>query len=127
MTIRRYVLSCVLALLPVTAFAQTPTVSWSQGNVVSAAQAQSFTPRLYVTPSGSSTQNAPVVVTTVTCTGASAPFACSAPLPAAASAATVTGAKTTITVQDTANGTPESPQSAPFTAGASVPTALRIQ
>lgn len=124
---RTILLTAIVLGLAHSAQAQSATVSWSQGNVVSAAQAQSFTPRLYVTPSGSTTQNAPVVVTTITCTGASAPFACSAPLPAAASAATVTGAKTTITVQDTASGTPESAQSAPFTAGASAPTGLRIQ
>jgi len=109
----------------VPASAQTPTVTFGQGNVASVAQANGLTYRLYVTVGG--TTAAPVLLTGVSCTGTAPNVACTAPLPSAAAAATVIGSKSTLTCQDTVGGTPESAPSAPFTAGAGAPTALKIQ
>ncbi len=107
--------------------AQTPQATWTQPNVASTAQAQGFTYRLYVTPSGSTTPNVPIVLAGVTCTGAVPTVNCSAAIgPTVSATALVTGAKSILGVQDVANGTPEA-LSAPFTAGASAPTALRVQ
>lgn len=118
----------LLSAIPAVASAQTPQASWTQGSAATAAQAQGFTYRLYVTPAGGSTQDAPVSLTGVTCTGTTAPFPCTGTVPAPEAAKVLlTGAKSTLTAQDTAGGTTESLPSAPFTAGAGVPTALKIQ
>lgn len=106
--------------------ASAQTVTYTQGDVTSTLHAQGFTYRLYVTPSGSQTPNAPIVLLNVVCTGAPPSVTCTAPLPAGAGAALVTGAKSTLTAQDTATGTGESAPSLPFSAAAGVPTTLRI-
>ena len=121
-----FVAAMFMCLFASPVFAQTPTVSWTQSNVASVAQANTLTYRLYVTPSGGS-QLAAVTLTSVACTGTAPLVTCTAPLPGASSVATVTGSKSTLTTQDLAGGTPESSPSAPFTAGAAAPTALKIQ
>lgn len=107
--------------------AQGPQAQWTQPDVASAAQAATFTYRLYVTPAGTATPNAAVILSGVACTGVPpAAVNCTAPLgPAVASTALVTGAKSAITAQDAA--TTETAQSAPFLPGASVPTTLLIK
>jgi hypothetical protein len=116
----------LLGLTPIRTDAQAATVTFSQSNVTSTAQAQGFTYRLSVTPAGGTTTNAPVVLTGVTCSGSAPTVTCSSTLPAAASAATVTGAKTTMTAAVSATAV-ESAPSLPFTPGASAPAGLSIQ
>lgn len=128
MTIR--ILSLILALvaLAMPAQAQTQAATWTQQNVASTTQAAGFTYRLYTTPSGSTVANPAVTLTGVTCTGTAPTVTCTAALgPGVASAALVIGAKTTLSAQDVAGGTPESAQSPPFSAGATAPTALSIK
>lgn len=113
----------LLLLLPRSLQAQT--LQFTQTGVTSAAQAQGFTFRLYTTPAGATTANPAVVIASVTCTGTTT-ATCSAPVPTAASAALSTGARNTLTSQDTVNGTGESAQSIPFLLPADVPTGVRI-
>lgn len=120
---KQLLLALALLLLPALAHAQT--VTFTQQNVASAAQAGGFTYRVYVTPSGSTTQSAPVVIAGVTCTGTTA-VTCTAPLPTTALPALVTGAKSYLTAQDTAGGSSESLPSAIFTAGAAAPSGFKI-
>ena len=108
-------------------FAQSGSIAFSQQNVASAAQAQGFTYRLYVTPFGSTTPLAAVGIPGVTCTGTgTAPITanCTAPLPLAARTGLVTGATSRLTAQD--GTTTESALSAPFVPGAGVPGALTL-
>jgi hypothetical protein len=112
-----------ILFIPVLASAQT--VTFTQQNVASVAQAQGFTYRLYVTPSGSTTQGPAIVATGITCTGTAPTVNCTGTV--AAANATVTGAKSVITAQDAVNGSTESAQSAPFSPGANVPTGLKVQ
>lgn len=115
-----------LLLLPQEGSAQG-TVTFAQSNVQSAAQAATFTFRLYVTPPGTTTPNPAVVLTGVTCTGSGpAPVtaSCTAPLPTAGAGAKVTGAKSQLSAQDGA--TAESGLSPPFSSGASAPGGLSI-
>ena len=121
---RRLSLTILVLLVAARAQAQ-PTTSWTQGNVTSTAQAAGFTYRLTVTPNGGSAL-APIPLVSVACSGAAPSVACTAPLPAAGVAALITGAKSVLTAQDTANGTPESAPSLPFTPAAAVPQALKV-
>lgn len=116
----------LLLAIPATAHAQ---VQWTQSNVQSAAQAQGFTYRVYVTPAGSSIAT-PITIAGVACTGSgTAPIAasCTAPISSAliAAGATITGAKSELTAQDGTSG--ESAKSAPFSLPASVPTGLVVK
>lgn len=120
---KQILLALVLLMFALPASAQT--VTFTQQNVASAAQAGGFTYRLYVTPSGNPTQNAPVVIPNVTCTGTTIAN-CTAPLPTAAIAALVTGAKSVLTAQDTVNGSVESLPSPIFMAGATAPSGFKI-
>lgn len=105
------------------ASSQTHTLFWDQGEVASVPIAQGFTYKLYVTPTGGSSSM--YTLTSVTCTG-TAPLAnCSAPLPVAASNATLTGTKAELTATDTATGV-ESPRSSPFIKPAVAPSGLRL-
>lgn len=100
------------------------TVTWNQLNAATPTQAQGFTYKLYVTPSGSTTQSPAVVLSSVLCGGSSTTATCSAPLPSTASAALTTGAKSALTATD---GTGvESAPSVPFSKPTDVPTNLRI-
>lgn len=111
-----------LLFVPVLASAQTAT--FNQGNVATPTQAAGFIYKLYVTPSGSTTVNPAVTLTAVTCTGTAPTVACSGTV--IAPAATVTGAKSTLTATDPVTSI-ESLQSAPFSPGASAPTGLKVQ
>ena len=108
--------------LPTLASAQT--VTWTQTNVASAAQAQGFTYKLYVTPALSTTQNPAVVLTAVTCTGTGSSVPCTGTV--AAPTSMITGAKDALSATDPVSAT-ESAQSAPFSPGANVPTGLKVQ
>lgn len=123
---RRFLFGLAMLGVAIGAHAQTPaTVTWVQEGVGSATQAQGFTYRLYVTPAGTTTTNPPVVLTAVLCGGTAPSVSCSLPLPTAAAAATVTGARSELSAADSATGT-ESARSAPFIFPARVPTNLRI-
>lgn len=108
----------------VATFASAQTATFTQGNIASTTQAAGFTYKLYVTPSGSTTQNPAVTLTSVTCTGTAPTVSCSGTF--VALAATVTGAKSTLTATDPISAI-ESAQSAPFSPGASAPTGLKVQ
>lgn len=121
----RTLLTLAFLLLAQAAFAQTGTVAWTQNDVVSAAQAQSFTQALSVTPFGATAPNAAVQLTGITCTFIANIASCTAPLPAAASQALITGSKSTLETTDPSTGLRSGP-SAPFAPGPSVPAALRV-
>lgn len=115
----------LLALLMLSTQASAQTVHWTQSNVASATAAQDITYRVYVTPVGALTFNTPVLLTSVVCSYANAIATCTAPLPLAASSATVTGAKTELSAQY--GTTLESFKSAPpFISPAGAPTAVSI-
>lgn len=124
---KKFIWTVLLLGIAINARAQTATASWFETGVTSAAQSQSLQYKTTTTPAGSTTADAPVIVTNVTCTGTTAPFSCSGTIPAPeGGVAKVTGAKTTITAQDIVNGTPETLPSLPFIMGATVPTGLKI-
>jgi len=105
--------------------AQNAQVTWDQSGVASATQAQGFTYKLYVTPAGSTTPNAPVQLTSVLCGGTAPQVSCSTALPASASIATITGARSTLTATDPASKI-ESEASAPFFKPTAAPTNLKV-
>lgn len=113
-----------LLLIPCEAWAQSKQVTWTQSNVASATQAQSFEYRLYVTPAGATTPNAPVLLASTLCGGTAPTVNCSTVLPVAANAALITGAKSELTAKEASSS--ESAKSAPFFLGASAPTTLVI-
>lgn len=110
--------TCVLLLLlAIPLRAQTRTLAWDappEATTLVAAQALIYT--LYVN-SGPG-----LVVATVTCAGTSAPFACSAPLPA--SVPTALDTKLELTAKTATSG--ESARSVPFIVGPTAPTRLRV-
>lgn len=93
-------------------------IFWSQPNVTSAAVAQGFTYKVYVTSPGVTTQST-ATLTMVTCsttdTGSPVTASCQAPVTQVSSiGATVPGASSQVTATDTVNNSAESAKSAPF-------------
>lgn len=123
MRIRIIGLVVTLCFFAVKAEAQAAQYQWNQNNVVSAAQAQVFEYRIYLTPAGATTSNAPILLTGVTCTGVPPTVNCVTNVPATLNAALITGAKSEITAKEASSV--ESPRS-PFTSGASAPGTFRI-
>lgn len=115
-----------ILLLATAAYGQNAQVTWEQPGVVSATQAQGFTYKLYVTPAGSQTTSPPVTLNSILCGGTAPTVACSTVLPSSASQATITGAKSTLTTTDTANGGAESAPSAPFIKPTVAPINLKV-
>lgn len=70
-------ITLILLVLATPAFAQR-TIAWTAPpNITTAAEVSTFTWPLYVTPKGTTTAQPPINLTGVTCTGTTAPFACS--------------------------------------------------
>lgn len=116
---KKLILIAVLALLPAALFAQTATLSWTASdNTVSATEAASLTYTLYV--NGAATG---VLVPGATCTGATAPFTCTAPVPSGVP--TNIGTKLELTAKSGASQ--ESPRSVPFISAPTAPTNLKRQ
>ena len=121
---RRVLLACAFLLIPLLSFAD---VTFSQSDVTSAAQAQGFTYRLYITPAGASSPTV-VVLTGVTCTGTgTAPIvaSCRTAMTPAIAAALITGTSTQMSAAFTATAG-EGGLSVPFVKGVAVPTGLSI-
>jgi hypothetical protein len=121
----RTLFTLVFLLVASIASAQNTQVLWDTTDVATPTQAQGFVYKLYVTPAGATTPNAPVTLTSVLCGGTPPTVQCATVLPTTAGAASITGAKSELTATDTASGT-ESVKSAPFFKPAAVPTNLRI-
>ena len=117
----RYAL-ILLFLLAGTVGAQTATVQFTApDNALTTAAAAGLEYKIYVNASATG-----VVLTGVTCTGATAPFLCTAPLPAAAAAARTLGARSELTAAITGTAGTESAKSPPFTTGPTAPRGLSI-
>jgi len=116
---KTFCITICLSLFSTIVLAQT--AQWNESNVASAIQAQGFTYRLYVTPAGSPTTNAPVILTSVTCTGVAPTVLCSAPV----TVSVVTGTKVELTAADSPTGL-ESAKGVPFISPAVAPTGLKI-
>lgn len=116
--------SIFLILLTVSTIAQSPSVQWTQPTVQDATQAQGYTYKLYMTPSGQGVLP-PVVLPNVTCSYNQPNATCQAALPGTANQALIAGTKSELTATDPTNGM-ESAKSAPFFTSASAPTSLRI-